>query len=179
MVGRVLDISQSCCSVPHNQSSQAPFYLRKECLCIPPPQPSGGWREGATGGRRNLVGLPGFSGIRLPYTSQAPCGSGDRGDGMELSLSSVLGTSVLAEGDFRPWQPWPFSQDTREAFCRIAQSCHREQCSRYVLHLAHLSLCIRLPSMVTIVLNKAFWRLSYPSEVLLNAVVLLRCQSNA
>lgn len=98
---------------------------------------------------------------------------------MELSLSSVLGTSVLAEGDLRPWQPWPFSQDTREAFCRIAQSCHREQCSRYVLHLAHLSLCIRLSSMVTIVLNKAFWRLSYPSEVLLNAVVLLRCQSNA
>ena len=148
------------------------FTCRKNVYAFPRPSPLVG------GGRRNLVGLPGFSGIRLPQTSQAPCGSGDRGDGMELSLSLVLGTSVLAEGDLRPWQPWPFSQDTREAFCRIAQSCHREQCSRYVLHLAHLSLCIRLSSMVTIVLNKAFWRLSYPSEVLLNAVVL-RCQSNA
>lgn len=45
VAGRVLDISPSCCSVPHNQSSQAPFYLQEECLCIPPPQPSGGWRE--------------------------------------------------------------------------------------------------------------------------------------
>lgn len=68
VAGRGLDISRSCCADPHNQSSQAPCFLLEECFCIPPAQPAGGWREGATGGRRNPVGLPGLSALPLSQT---------------------------------------------------------------------------------------------------------------
>ena len=68
VAGRGLDISRSCCADPHNQSSQAPCFLLEECFCIPTAQPAGGWREGATGGRRNPVGLPGLSTLPLSQT---------------------------------------------------------------------------------------------------------------
>lgn len=56
------------------------------------------------------------------------------GEGTELSLSWVLSTSVLAED----LKPWPSSQDRQEAFCRTAQSCHRE---------AQFSVCLAFSTL--------------------------------
>ena len=47
-----------------------------------------------------------FQGSPVP-AFQALCGSGAEVTGVELSLSLAQGTSVRAEGDLRPWQPWP------------------------------------------------------------------------
>lgn len=68
---------------------------------------------------------------------------------MVLSLSSMLGTGVWAEGDLRPWQPWPeqklalaTSARTWKAGAALPTAAGEKYGFLYVLHLAHLSLCV-------------------------------------
>lgn len=69
---------------------------------------SPGWVErGLQAGGRILQSFQGSPGFSCPsLLRHCPC-QGTEVTGVVLSLSSMLGTGVWAEGDLRPWQPWP------------------------------------------------------------------------
>lgn len=86
-------------------------------------------------------------------------------------LSSGLGWGP-GRGDPWPWQTWPEQRlklattgriRGRQVHSVALATAAREKGSLNFLYLAHLSLCIRLPSNVPILLKD--FGVSYPSEI--------------
>lgn len=112
-------------------------FLKEVHLLWTPQLPPGGCRAGATGRRRNLTELPGFSRVSLSRPSRGLCGSGGRRD--QSGAEALLGVGHSGPGRRETSDPdgpglssslnLPLQSDTGDAgaFCtHVAHVCQRE-----------------------------------------------------